>query len=145
MENLRFLGKTILNNVAIKNPSLIEETLFDYLLKLNVSNFDIIYKQTIYQIVNDCLLEKKETDSLLTDIKSGKLNWNHDQFTTLKNIEYEQDQFIIQPFEIIEGIAVCNCGSKRVYSYSKQTRSGDESCTTFNECLKCKAKWVYSG
>lgn len=145
MENLRFLGKTILNNVAIKNASLIEETLFDYLSKLNVSNFDIIYKQTIYQIVNDCLLEKKETDSLLTDIKSGKLNWNHDQFTTLKNIEYEQDQFIIQPFEIIEGIAVCNCGSKRVYSYSKQTRSGDESCTTFNECLKCKAKWVYSG
>jgi len=145
MENLRFLGKTILNNVAIKNASLIEETLFDYLSKLNVSNFDIIYKQTIYQIVNDCLLEKKETDSLLSDIKSGKLNWNHDKFTTLKNIEYEQDQFIIQPFEIIEGIAVCNCGSKRVYSYSKQTRSGDESCTTFNECLKCKAKWVYSG
>jgi len=145
MENLRFLGKTILNNVAIKNACLIEEAVFDYLSKSDVSNFDIIYKQTIYQIINDTLLKKTDTDLLLQDIKAGKLNWNHDQFTSLKNIEYEQDQFIIQPFEIIEGIAVCNCGSKRVYSYSKQTRSGDESCTTFNECLKCKAKWVYSG
>jgi DNA-directed RNA polymerase subunit M/transcription elongation factor TFIIS len=145
MENLRFLGKTILNNVAVKNATLLEEAVYDYLSKSNVSNFDVIYKQTIYQIINDALLEKKDIDVLLQDIKIGKINWNHDQFTSLKNIEYEQDQFIIQPFEIIEGIAVCNCGSKRVYSYSKQTRSGDESCTTFNECLKCKAKWVYSG
>ena len=142
---MRFLGKTILNNVAVKNATLLEEAVYDYLSKSNVSNFDVIYKQTIYQIINDALLEKKDIDVLLQDIKIGKINWNHDQFTSLKNIEYEQDQFIIQPFEIIEGIAVCNCGSKRVYSYSKQTRSGDESCTTFNECLKCKAKWVYSG
>lgn len=145
MENLRFLGQTILNNVSIENATLIEQTLYNYLSKLTLPNFDVIYKQSIYQIVNDILLKKRKAEFIIKEIELGKLNWNHDQFISLKNIEYEQDQFIIQPFEIVEGIAVCNCGSKRVYSYSKQTRSGDESCTTFNECLKCKAKWVYSG
>jgi DNA-directed RNA polymerase subunit M/transcription elongation factor TFIIS len=59
--------------------------------------------------------------------------------------EIEQDNFIIQPFEIVEGITECKCGSKRVYSFTKQTRGGDEISTTFNECLSCKSKWSYSG
>ena len=55
--------------------------------------------------------------------------------------EEEQDDFIVNPFQIEEGIVECRCGSKRVYSYSKQCRSGDEGVTSFHQCLKCKAKW----
>jgi DNA-directed RNA polymerase subunit M/transcription elongation factor TFIIS len=101
------------------------------------------YKDTMYQVVND--LTPQNMSEILSDIKEGRYGWNHKSLSVYRDIEYEQDAFIIQPFEIIEGIVDCKCGSKRVYSFSKQTRSGDESITTFNECLMCKSKWVYSG
>ena len=59
--------------------------------------------------------------------------------------EIEQDNFLIKPLEIEEGVLECKCGSKRVFSYQKQCRGGDESSTTFAECVACKAKWIYSG
>ena len=101
------------------------------------------YKDNMYQIVND--LTTQNMHEILSDIKQNKYGWSHKSLCVYRDIEYEQDAFIIQPFEIIEGIVDCKCGSKRVYSFSKQTRSGDESITTFNECLVCKSKWVYSG
>ena len=61
------------------------------------------------------------------------------------NEEIEQDNFIIKPFEIEEGVLQCKCGSKRVYSYSKQSRSADEPMSTYAQCMSCKSKWVYSG
>jgi DNA-directed RNA polymerase subunit M/transcription elongation factor TFIIS len=101
------------------------------------------YKDNMYQIVHD--LTPQNMHEILSDIKQEKYGWSHKSLSVYRDIEYEQDAFIIQPFEIIEGIVDCKCGSKRVYSFSKQTRSGDESITTFNECLVCKSKWVYSG
>ena len=59
--------------------------------------------------------------------------------------EIEQDNFLIKPLEIEEGVLECKCGSKRVFSYQKQCRGGDESSTTFAECVACKSKWIYSG
>lgn len=101
------------------------------------------YNHNLYEIVNE--LTPQNMQQVLTDIKQKKYGWEHKSLSVYRDIEYEQDCFIIQPFEIIEGIVECKCGSKRVYSFSKQTRSGDESITTFNECLVCKSKWVYSG
>ena len=73
------------------------------------------------------------------------MNWDHDFFNELKLEETEQDNFLIKPFEIEEGVLECKCGSKRVYSYSKQSRSADEPCSTYAQCMSCKSKWVYSG
>jgi DNA-directed RNA polymerase subunit M/transcription elongation factor TFIIS len=101
------------------------------------------YINAVYQLVYDIAPDNLE--NVLKNLKEGKYGWSHDSLSMFRDIEYEQDAFIIQPFEIIEGIVECRCGSKRVYSFSKQTRSGDESITTFNECLICKKKWVYSG
>ena len=33
------------------------------------------------------------------------------------------------------------CGSKNVFSLSKQVRAGDEGTSVFNECLSCGNKW----
>ena len=95
-------------------------------------------------MIND-IINKKELKEILKSIKNNEILWKHQSLKDLIDDEIEQDDFIIQPFEIVEGIAECRCGSKRVYSYTKQTRGGDESSTTFNECLKCKSKWTYSG
>ena len=73
------------------------------------------------------------------------MNWDHDVFNELKLEEVEQDNFLIKPFEIEEGVTKCgNCGSERVYTYSLQCRGADEGSTTFATCCKCGSKWTYS-
>jgi len=103
-----------------------------------------VYKQIIFQLIVD-IRNGKKLKELLEDLNQRKVHWKHQSLNEYVDEEVEQDNFIIQPFEIVEGITQCKCGSKRVYSFTKQTRGGDESSTTFNECLNCKSKWSYSG
>lgn len=121
-----------------KNVRLFSEVIFE-----KAEDNEEETKRIAYQVIED--LNHTDEDTILENLQARKYGWNHDSLKKYQDIEYEQDCFIIQPFEIIEGIVDCKCGSKRVYSFSKQTRSGDESITTFNECLVCKSKWVYSG
>ena len=107
------------------------------------NNEEETYNDNLYEVVYE--LTSTNMNDILSDVKQKKYGWSHKSLNIYRDIEHEQDAFIIQPFEIVEGIVECKCGSKRVYSYSKQTRSGDESISTFNECLICKSKWVYSG
>jgi len=103
-----------------------------------------VYKQIIFQVIVD-IRNGKKLKELLEELNQRKVHWKHQSLNEYIDEEVEQDNFIIQPFEIVEGITQCKCGSKRVYSFTKQTRGGDESSTTFNECLNCKSKWSYSG
>jgi DNA-directed RNA polymerase subunit M/transcription elongation factor TFIIS len=102
-------------------------------------------KYILYQIYGD-VLEGIELDVIKNRIKTDEYSWNHKTFKHIKNIIEEQDDFTVNPFELEEGVLECNkCGSKKVYSYSKQIRSGDEGFTTFANCISCKAKWQYKG
>lgn len=137
--------RTVVKNalkLVVKNESnvnTLEKNIFQ------VSNDDEnIYKNITFQVVND-IRNGKKLPEVLNDIKNFKVNWKHSSLNEYIQEEIEQDNFIIQPFEIVEGITECKCGSKRVYSFTKQTRGGDEISTTFNECLSCKSKWSYSG
>ena len=137
--------RTVVKNalkLVVKNESnvnILEKNIFQ------VSNDDEnIYKNITFQVVND-IRNGKKLPEVLNDIKNFKVNWKHSSLNEYIQEEIEQDNFIIQPFEIVEGITECKCGSKRVYSFTKQTRGGDEISTTFNECLSCKSKWSYSG
>jgi DNA-directed RNA polymerase subunit M/transcription elongation factor TFIIS len=133
---MRKVGKTSLQCVLTKeqNIDIIEKNIFD------ICNDEETYKKIIYQVINDISLGKKLQD-VLNDIKNHKILWKHDTLNDFIKEEEEQDEFIINPFQVEEGIVECRCGSKRVYSYSKQCRSGDEGVTSFHQCLKCKAKW----
>lgn len=139
--SLRTVVKNALK-LVVKNESnvnILEKNIFQ------VSNDDEnIYKNITFQVVND-IRNGKKLPEVLNDIKNFKVNWKHSSLNEYIQEEIEQDNFIIQPFEIVEGITECKCGSKRVYSFTKQTRGGDEISTTFNECLSCKSKWSYSG
>jgi DNA-directed RNA polymerase subunit M/transcription elongation factor TFIIS len=133
---MRKVGKSSLQCVLTKeqNIDIIEKNIFD------ICNDEETYKKIIYQVINDISLGKKLQD-VLNDIKNHKILWKHDTLNDFIKEEEEQDEFIINPFQVEEGIVECRCGSKRVYSYSKQCRSGDEGVTSFHQCLKCKAKW----
>ena len=58
----------------------------------------------------------------------------------------EQDEFIENPFEVVEGAMECDkCKSKRVFYYQKQSRSCDEGFNTYAACCNCNAKWTIRG
>jgi DNA-directed RNA polymerase subunit M/transcription elongation factor TFIIS len=80
--------------------------------------------------------------TLLEKIKKKEMLWKDSSFERMLKIEQEEDEFLETPLEVAEGAIKCKCGSERVYSFSKQTRSGDESTTVFALCTACKSKWV---
>lgn len=81
-------------------------------------------------------------ESLFQKLKTKQLIWKDSLFENMLRIEQEEDDFLETPLEIAEGAIKCKCGSERVFSFSKQTRSGDESTTVFALCSSCKSKWV---
>jgi DNA-directed RNA polymerase subunit M/transcription elongation factor TFIIS len=71
--------------------------------------------------------------------------WKFSCFHKYACLECQEDNFLKNPFEVQEGVLECRCGSKRVFSYQKQTRGADEPMTTFAQCVKCGNKWIYNG
>jgi DNA-directed RNA polymerase subunit M/transcription elongation factor TFIIS len=134
---MREIGKNALKTVLTKeqNVNTLEKYIFD------ISNEDEkSYKKILYETIQDISNGNKIQD-ILSNIKNKNVLWKHKSLETFIKEEEEQDEFIINPFQVEEGIIECRCGSKRVYSYSKQCRSGDEGITSFHQCLKCKSKW----
>lgn len=43
--------------------------------------------------------------------------------------------------QVEDSIVTCKCGSKKVLEQSIQTRSADESATSFYYCVKCTRNW----
>jgi len=62
-----------------------------------------------------------------TVILQNKLGWNHKKFQKYKKVQQEQDDYILNPFEVEEGVVQCpKCKSFKVFSVAVQTRSADE-------------------
>ena len=147
-ENIRLKGKNALKIIFNKeqNISIFEKNIYNTSLKnlKKHEKVEDVYLFNIYQFINDY---KKDSNiqKLLKEIKEERIHWKNKYFDVLTDRETEQDNFLIKPIEIEEGVLECKCGSKRVFSYQKQCRGGDESSTTFAECVSCKAKWQYSG
>ena len=103
------------------------------------------YKKNIYQTIQD-INNGINIKDVLENIKNNMIGWKHPIYKDIFNRLQEYDEFIIKPFEVEEGVTECKkCGSKRVFTFSKQTRSSDEPTTTFANCAKCKTNWTYSG
>ena len=137
-------GKSALNSV-LKNKQNIEifdKYIYEYSVKF--SNYETIYLECIYEVINDISASITLKD-MIKNVKNEKLNWYNNFFNNMIVDEIDQDNFIKNPFEIEEGVLECNCGSKIVFSYQKQSRSADEPMSTYATCIVCKAKWIYSG
>jgi DNA-directed RNA polymerase subunit M/transcription elongation factor TFIIS len=132
-----------------------KEYLSDFLSKKDINNIEKIifsntknikqYNDLLYEIIGEIILGKNLKDIIL-NINNGYFSWNNKLYKNIKHNISEQNDFIENPFEVEEGVIECNkCGSKRVFSYSKQTRGADEPMTTFAQCVSCKSSWSYSG
>jgi DNA-directed RNA polymerase subunit M/transcription elongation factor TFIIS len=76
-------------------------------------------------------------------IKDNEYGFNHCSFKKINKRQQEQDDFILHPYEVEEGVIQCKkCNSWRVYSVSVQTRSSDEPMSVFAICTNCKIRWT---
>lgn len=140
--DFRSEGKIILRQIIPKNVEEYEEIIFEFAKKKHsdfCSELESCYKDCIYELIcSDC----KDYE----DIVKGKFLFNSKSFDDIRDKLEEQDKFTVCPFQVEEGIDECKkCGSKRTYSYQKQTRSADEPMTTFSQCTNCGKRWRYSG
>lgn len=129
--------KTVLNNK--NNVEIIEKKVYEMR-----EDDDDNYNLVLYQIIGD-ILEGKKLKDIVVNLSEDKVGWQNPRFDDMILKQVEQDGFLVKPFEVEEGVLECICGSKRVYSYGKQTRSADEPTTTFAECMNCKNKWIDNG
>lgn len=153
---IRELGLTVIG-MYVKNKAnveKIEKRLYLGLVNGQVSVCDVestdsvkvdeeIYKWCLYQIIGTILQSgQAETFSAL---KKGEIGWSASQYKETSKKLDEIDDYLINPFEVAEGINECKCGSKKTWSFTKQTRSADEPATTFCKCVMCGTSWSYSG
>jgi DNA-directed RNA polymerase subunit M/transcription elongation factor TFIIS len=104
-----------------------------------------MYIKITMQVIGD-IIKETSLNNILENLKANSFGWDHPMFSNIKERLDEHDEFIINPFTVEEGIGKCTaCGCKRIFTYSRHTRSLDESATTFSTCCNCNAKWSYSG
>ena len=133
----RELGKKVLSKYisSEKNIKLLEK-------KINeITNNQEEYKKLILELIH---YKRNGTSSkeLLKLLKSNKVLESGSSYEEYKIKLEEHDRFLIKPFEVDEGVLECGkCGSNKTISYTKQTRSGDESTSVFALCYNCNNKW----
>ena len=107
------------------------------------------YLRVVYQTSYDIKKAKDNKQSMIPVLKNLKENnsgWNHLCYESSKFKQQEQDDFLVNPFHVEEGVNECKtCKSKRVISYQIQERSCDELMTTYCTCIKCGIQWSYAG
>lgn len=96
--------------------------------------------------MRDDLVDMTLDDWIEKILDKNLVGWNHPTFDKFRLREKDQDDFILNPFEVEEGVVTCiKCGSNRVFSTTIQTRASDEPMTTVAHCMKCKTKWSQNG
>ena len=100
-----------------------------------------LQKQDQYEIFSR-ILQGDSICDLMEDIENKNLGLEGYPFRKQRRAQAEEDDFIANPAEVVEGVLVCNkCGSKRTVSYTLQTQSGDEGTAVWARCVECKATW----
>ena len=146
--NYRNDGKLALSKLLSKkqNIDIIEKNIYNSTkIYFGDKNIEENYRTNLFQIIGD-IINKLPLKDILNNIKTHKIGWEHTHYNETASIINEQNEFIKNPFEVEEGVFQCNnCGSRRVYSYSRQDRSCDEGTSVYAQCVACKSKWRERG
>jgi hypothetical protein len=89
-----------------------------------------------FEFLSDFMCSMELRD-VVRNFNKGRVGWDHPVFDDMKRAIHQYDRFLVSPPEVQEGVIECRCGSKRTFSFSKQTRRADESATVFVRCSAC--------
>lgn len=104
------------------------------------SQRDAVYE--LMTLVSKPLREHNDLDKTLNKLKHRDLIWSSDIFSEEKAKIEEENDFMVNPYEMSEGVLKCRkCECKFIFSFTKQTRSADEPMTTFARCSNCGHRW----
>ena len=133
----RQLGVQVLSKYisSEKNVKLLEK-------KVNeISDNQSDYRKLLLELVKH-KRDGMSSKDILKLLKSKKVLEYGSAYEEYRMKLKEHDGFLIKPFEVDEGVLECGkCGSNKTISYTKQTRSGDESTSVFGLCYNCNNKW----
>lgn len=113
----------------------------------NVINRYVTSRWIVSQIQSD-FDSGMDIKDIINRLENNGYGFNHPVFASIKKRTQEQDDYISDPPDVVEGVVECyKCGSKKVYSFSVQTRAADEPMSTRAFCTnpKCKNKWTQNG
>jgi len=136
-------GKDLLSSILKQQENV---SLIDRYIRASVTS-DEEYTDTLYEISTELLYStnrKQTIRDIMSRLKNKQFGWTHNVFRPFIDRIREEDLFITSPLEIEEGVLECRCGSKRTISFQRQTRSADEGCTTFAQCVECGKKWRHN-
>ena len=106
---------------TVKNVQKQQEILYFYFYEIHV-------EWSIYPRIED----------LFQFVRQKKIGYFHSEFDTIRQEIEEEENFIMCPPVIDEGVIECRrCKSRRTFSFNKQTRSSDEAVTVFVRCVNC--------
>ena len=145
MDTPRDIGKQALSFVVSKkkNVDMIEKYIYN--ATENKDDYiELIYESIASLTENSPRASTESIKSLITNIFNDRFEWDNPIYTQYRDKVAEEDQFLMNPFEIEEGVLECKCGSKRTISFQRQTRSADEGSTTFAQCVECGTRWKNS-
>jgi DNA-directed RNA polymerase subunit M/transcription elongation factor TFIIS len=132
------------NNVKIIEKEIYKQTYLS-LEKKTEEDFEHAYADNIFQTVQD-ILSGMGLSELYSNLKAGNIGRKHQCFSEISSKIDEADDFIDGGIVVEESIQTCRkCGSKRVLTSTKQTRSSDEPESLISRCNSCGNKWIYSG
>ena len=117
----------------------VEQALYKFIVSTCKGDVEKEYVLAMQQLMSD-----ENVKIQMGRIERGEIGWKHSSiFNEVMDVNEMRD-YIQKPLEVEEGVITCRCGSKRVFSYQKQTRGCDESSTTFAQCAQCGKQWTYS-
>lgn len=103
--------------------------------KIKASNRESLYEKVFG-------LFSPKTTSSSTTLEEESV-WTLPQFDKFIREEMEYEKYILSAHEVEEGVLMCHkCGCKKIVSFSRQVRSGDEPMSVFASCTKCRNQWV---
>ena len=133
----RSFGKNVLNKYInnSKNVQKIENKIH------NICSDQEEYKLLLLEMVK-YRRDGHSSKDIMNKLVNNDCLKNTMEYKDFRSKIEEHDGFLVKPFEVDEGVLECGkCGSNKTISYTKQTRSGDESTSVFALCYHCNNKW----
>lgn len=104
-----------------------------YILLNDVEHQEQILHELCFDIYN-----KVSIKTCAMKLKNKEYIYGSETYNTLENLQKEQDEFLSEPPQVVEGAVDCpKCNGQKAFVCTMQVKSGDENTSVFARCATC--------